>query len=182
MIRLFTAIDLPEPVLDSLGRLQTGVPGARWQTREQLHLTLRFIGEVDERDAAAIDEMLSAIHAPRFMLELKAVGEFGGRNPRALWAGVAQSEPLFLLQRKIESVLQRLGAPPDERKFTPHVTLARLRSTPPGAVMDFLADHGLYTSGPFEVRAFTLFSSHLSPNGSIYTPERVYPLRQENVR
>lgn len=179
MIRLFAAIDLPENVLNSLARLQTGVPGARWQTREQLHLTLRFIGEVDERDAAAIDEMLAGIEAPRFTLELKAVGQFGGKNPRALWAGVAPSEPLLFLQRKIESVLQRLGAPPDERKFIPHVTLARLRNTPPGAVMDFLTDHGLYASGPFEVRAFTLFSSHLSPNGSIYTPERLYPLRQE---
>ncbi|HVP85301.1 MAG TPA: RNA 2',3'-cyclic phosphodiesterase [Rhizomicrobium sp.] len=177
MIRLFVAIDLPDTVADSLARLQAGVPGARWQTREQLHLTLRFIGEVDQRDAASIDEMLASIDAPRFSLELKSVGEFGGKNPRALWAGVVTNESLSFLQRKIESVLQRLGLPPEERKYRPHITLARLRGTPPGAVMDFLADHGLYASGPFEARAFTLFSSHLSPNGSIYTPERVYPLR-----
>jgi len=177
MIRLFTAIDLPDPIAESLVRLQAGVPGARWQEREQLHLTLRFIGEVDQRDAASIDEMLSSIDAPHMTLELKSVGEFGGKNPRALWAGVVANEALSHLQRKIESLLQRLGLPAEERKFTPHVTLARLRGTPVGAVMDFITDHGLYASGPFEARGFTLFSSHLSPNGSIYTPERVYPLR-----
>jgi 2'-5' RNA ligase len=177
MIRLFVAIDLPDGVAESLVRLQAGVPGARWQTREQLHLTLRFIGEVDERDAASIDDMLASIGDPRFTVELKGVGEFGGNNPRALWAGVAANEALKHLQRKVETVLQRLGLPAEERKFTPHVTLARLRGTPRGAVMDYLTNHALYASGPFEARAFTLFSSHLSPNGSIYTPERVYPLR-----
>lgn len=177
MIRLFVGLDLPQPVVELLGRLQTGVPGARWQTREQLHLTLRFIGEVDGRDAASIDEMLLAIADLRFTLELKGVGEFGGKNPRALWASIAPNEALKHLQRKIETALQRLGLPPEERKYTPHVTLARLRGTPWGAVMDFLTDHALYASGLFEARAFTLFSSHLSPNGSIYTPERVYPLR-----
>jgi 2'-5' RNA ligase len=177
MIRLFVAIDLPDAVAQSLLRLQSGVPGARWQSREQLHLTLRFIGEVDGRDAASIDEMLSSIADPRFMVELKTVGEFGRKTPRALWAGVAPNDALLHLQRKIETAIQRLGLPPEERKYTPHVTLARLRGTPRGAVMDFLTDHALYASGPFEARAFTLFSSHLSPSGSIYTPERVYPLR-----
>lgn len=177
MIRLFVAIDIPETVTESLSHLESGVPGARWQTREQMHLTLRFIGEVGERDAASIDDALAAIREPRFTLELKTVGEFGGRNPRALWAGVVPNDALKHLQRKIETALQRLGLEAEERKYTPHVTLARLRGTPQGAVMDFLTDHALYASGPFEACAFTLFSSHLSSNGSIYTPERVYPLR-----
>jgi len=177
MIRLFVAIDLPDEVAEPLVLMQAGVPGARWQTREQMHLTLRFIGEVDERDAASIDEMLGSIADPHFSVQLKSVGEFGGKNPRALWAGVASNEALTHLQRKIERVMQQLGLPPEERKYTPHVTLARLRGTPQGAVMDYITDHALYASVPFEARAFTLFSSHLSPNGSIYTPERVYPLR-----
>ncbi|HTO42052.1 MAG TPA: RNA 2',3'-cyclic phosphodiesterase [Rhizomicrobium sp.] len=177
MTRLFVALDLPDEVRASLLRLQSGVPGARWQTREQLHLTLRFIGEADGRDAAAIDEMLATIGDARFSLELKTVGEFGGKTPRALWAGVAPNAGLKHLQRKIETAMQRLGLPAEERKYTPHVTLARLRGTPSGAVMDYITDHALYASGAFEVPAFTLFSSHLSPNGSIYTPERVYPLR-----
>ncbi|HTK80200.1 MAG TPA: RNA 2',3'-cyclic phosphodiesterase [Rhizomicrobium sp.] len=177
MIRLFVALALPDAVAQSLLAMQSGVPGARWMSREQLHLTLRFIGEVDERDANGIDEALASISASRFALELKGIGEFGGRNPRALWAGVAGDGALIHLQRKIESAMQRLGLPAEERKFTPHVTLARLRATPPARVMDFLHDHALYSSGPFEVNEFILYSSKTTPNGSIYVAEREYPLQ-----
>jgi 2'-5' RNA ligase len=176
MIRLFVALPLPEDVTDSLLALDQGVPGARWSTREQLHLTLRFIGEVDGRDASAIDETLAAISAPPFTLQLKGVGAFGGKNPRALWAGVAANEALIHLQRKIESTIQRLGFHAEERKYTPHVTLARLRATPASRVMDYLADHNLYASGAFDVREFALFSSRLTSNGSIYVVEREYML------
>lgn len=177
MIRLFVALALPESVAQGLLAMQFGVPGARWMNREQLHLTLRFIGEVDGRDAEAIDDALSAISAPRFTLELKGVGEFGGKSPRALWAGAAANEPLAHLQRKIETAIQRTGLPAEERKFTPHVTLARLRAVPAGRVMDFLHDHALYASGPFELREFVLFSSKTAPGGSLYVAERTYPLR-----
>jgi 2'-5' RNA ligase len=176
MIRLFVAIALPDGVARGLLALQSGVPGARWSTLEQLHLTLRFIGEVVERDANAVDEALAGISAPRFALQLKAVGAFGGKSPRALWAGIAPNDGLIHLQRKIESAIQRLGFPAEERKFTPHVTLARLRAAPAGRVMDYLADHALYASSPFEVQEFVLFSSRLTSNGSIYVPEREYPL------
>ena len=177
MIRLFVALALPDRVAESLLALQSGVPGARWMTREQLHLTLRFIGEVDERDANAIDEALQSISAPCFTLVLKGVGEFGGRNPRALWAGVSGDGALVHLQRKIESAIQRLGLPAEERKFTPHVTLARLRAASPGRVIDFLRDHALYASGSFEVDQFVLYSSTTTPNGSIYVAEREYGLQ-----
>jgi RNA 2',3'-cyclic 3'-phosphodiesterase len=177
VIRLFVALPLPEAVAESLLALQSGVPGARWSTREQLHLTLRFIGEVDGRDANAIDEALAAISAPGFTLELKGVGAFGGKNPRALWAGVAPNQALIHLQRKIESAVQRLGFPAEMRKYTPHVTLARLRATRAGRVMDYISDHALYASGEFEATEFALFSSRLTANGSIYVAEREYPLR-----
>ena len=176
MIRLFVALQLPEDVARGLTAIQSGVPGARWSTREQLHLTLRFIGEVDGLDANAINEMLAALSAPRFTVELKGVGAFGGKNPRALWAGVAANDALLHLQRKIESAIQRLGFAAEERKYTPHVTLARLRATPAGRVMDYLSDHGLYASGPFEVNQFALFSSRLTQNGSIYVAEQEYVL------
>ncbi|MFL6690315.1 MAG: RNA 2',3'-cyclic phosphodiesterase [Alphaproteobacteria bacterium] len=176
MIRLFVALALPDMVAQSLLTLQSGVPGARWSTREQLHLTLRFIGDVDERDAASIDESLASISTPRFTLELKAVGSFGGKSPRALWAGVKPNDALLHLQRKIESAIQRLGFPAAERKYTPHVTLGRLRATAAGRVMDYISDHALYASGPFQVREFALFSSRLTPNGSIYVAEREYAL------
>jgi RNA 2',3'-cyclic 3'-phosphodiesterase len=176
MMRLFVALTLPDVVADGLILLQGGIPGARWSTREQLHLTLRFIGEVDGRDAGAIDDALASIRAPRFTLELKGVGEFGGKNPRALWAGVRDGAPVEHLQRKVESAVQRVGLPPEERKFSPHVTLARLKGAPRERVITFLSAHALYASGPFEVNAFTLYSSTLTPNGSLYTPERLYRL------
>ncbi len=176
-MRLFVALALPDAVAQSLFLLQAGVPGARWMAREQLHLTLRFIGEVDGRDAAAIDDALATISAPRFHLGLKGVGAFGGKNPRALWAGVHDPKPVVHLQKKIETMLQRVGLAPEERKFTPHVTLARLKAPPPGKVMDFLSDHALFAAPPFEVNNFILYSSKPTPNGSIYLAERSYALR-----
>lgn len=176
-MRLFVALALPDLIAQQLAMLQAGVPGAHWQTREQLHLTLRFIGEVDGRDAAAADDALSLIEVPKFSLALKGVGEFGGKTPHALWAGVRDKEPVAFLQRKIETALQRAGLPPEQRKFVPHVTLARLRGSPRGRVMDFLTDHALYASAAFDVEAFILYSSVLTPNGSIYRAERAYRLR-----
>jgi 2'-5' RNA ligase len=175
-MRLFTALALPDEITRPLLLMQAGVPGARWQKREQLHLTLRFIGEVDGAEANAIDDALAAITAPSFALELKGVGSFGGKNPRDLWAGAAPNEALAHLNRKIESALQRIGLEPEARKFTPHVTLARLKNSPRGAVMDYLTDHALYASMPFAVTAFCLYSSKLTSDGSIYRVEKEYGL------
>lgn len=176
-MRLFVALALPEDVAATLALIQSGVPGARWAAREQMHLTLRFIGEVDGREAVSVDDALATISAPSFKLVLKTVGQFGGRNPSALWAGVEPNDALFHLERKIESALQRVGLAPETRKFTPHVTLARLKGTPRGRVIDYLTDHALFASPPFEVRGFILYSSQLTPNGSIYRAERAYQLR-----
>lgn len=176
MIRLFVAIDVPQSIRDRLVALQGGVPGARWSTSEQMHLTLRFIGEVNETVAHDIDDALTAIRAPSFDLELSGVGEFGGKNPRALWAGVKSNEALLHLQRKTETALQRIGLEPEQRKFSPHITLARLKAAPRDKVVQFLTHGSLFAAGPFPVTSFVLFSSHMTPNGSIYNPERVYRL------
>ena len=176
-MRLFTALALPDAVASSLLAIQSGVPGARWQTREQLHLTLRFIGEADGRDAIAIDDALATVSDPVFSIELKGVGSFGGKRPHSLWAGVAPNEALLHVQRKIESALQRIGLEADRRKYTPHVSLAKLKGTQHGHVVDFLTDHALYASGPFAVNGFILYSSLLTPNGSIYRAEKAYQLR-----
>jgi 2'-5' RNA ligase len=175
-MRLFVALSIPDIVAQGLLLTQGGVPGAHWQTREQLHLTLRFIGEVDGREANDIDEALASIASPRFSMALKGAGEFGGRKPHALWAGVSDRATLDHLNRKIETAMQRIGLPADPRKFTPHVTLARLRASPIDRVMVWLADHALLASPPFEVGEFKLYSSTLTPNGSVYVPESVYPL------
>jgi 2'-5' RNA ligase len=176
MIRLFVALHIPEKMRERLVALQGGVPGARWASEEQMHLTLRFIGEVDGNVAHDIDDALAGIRAPSFTLELAGVGEFGGKNPRALWAGVRPNEALLHLQKKVETALQRIGLPPESRKFSAHVTLARIKGAPQEKIVQFLTHHALFASEPFGIDDFVLFSSHLSHSGSIYHPERVYPL------
>jgi 2'-5' RNA ligase len=177
MIRLFVALSLPETVRRQTAMLQGGLPGARWSSDEQLHLTLRFIGEVDEGVARDIDDALSGIESPAFTLTLSGVGEFGGKNPRMLWAGVRPSEPLRHLQRKVETALQRLGLEAEGRKFSPHVTLARLRGAPLSKVREFLSAHALFGSLEFPVESFALYSSQLTSDGSIYRIENEYALR-----
>lgn len=176
MIRLFTAIELPEAIKTRLSFLQGGVPGARWSHKENLHLTLRFIGEVDGATANDIDDVLGGLKVPPFELTLKGAGEFGGREPHSLWIGVAPNEALHRLASKIESALQRMGLAAETRKYTPHVTIARLRDAPIAKVREYLSDHSLFDSGAFPVREFALYSSHPSSAGSLYRTERTYTL------
>ncbi len=178
MQRLFVALAIPDDVAQVMALIQSGVPGAHWQTREQLHLTLRFIGDVDGRDAAMIEDALAAIHAPAFTLEPHGVGAFGGKHPHALWAGVRPNEALLHLQRKVESALQRAGQPADGQKYTPHITPARLtRGAGTGRVVDWLTDHALFSAPAIAVSGFILYSSLLTSDGSIYRSERAYRLR-----
>ena len=183
-MRLFVALAIPDAVAASLMLVQGGVPGARWQGREQLHLTLAFIGEVDGRDAAAIDDALAGIRAPGFSLQLHGVGQFGeGKRSRshALWAGVRPNPALEHLQRKVDTAIRRVGMPQEAHKFTPHVTLARMRHPEPGKVVEWLTHHALYTSAEFAVPAFHLWSSKLTSDGSIYRIEQSYELEGMDV-
>ena len=180
-MRLFAALALPDRVAQSLMLIQGGVPGARWQHREQVHLTLRFIGEVDGRDAAMLDDALAGIKAPAFDLQLHAVGQFGGRQIHSLWAAVRKSEALEHLQRKVDTAIRRVGQPQDQHKFMPHVTLARLRHPEQDKVLEWLAHHALYTSAEFPVDAFCLYSSKLTSDGSIYRIEQDYPLESPPI-
>jgi len=176
-MRLFVALPIPDPVAGELMLWQGGVPGARWQAREQLHLTLRFIGEVDGRDFRAIDDALAAIDAPAFELQFHGVGQFGNKQPHTLWAGARKHELLDHLARKVDTSIRRVGQPPDSHKFTPHVTLARLKRPELDKVREWLVAHALSTSTEFDVDAFCLYSSKLTSDGSIYRVEREYPLR-----
>jgi len=177
MIRLFVAIPLPETVRMQLSMLQAGLPGARWIRPENLHLTLRFIGEVPEDLASDIDAALSGLRAPGFPVRLDGIGDFSrGRHPHSLWVGAVKAEPLMRLQGKIESALVRTGLRPEERKFMPHVTLARLKEVKRHRVEAWAAEHGAFQSTPFDADRFVLFSSFLSSDGAIYTPEREYRL------
>lgn len=177
MIRLFVAIDLPEAVKASLARLGGGVPGAKWVSIENLHLTMRFIGEVDEDAAGDIAAALDQIRAPAFDLTLSGVGQFASRRaPRVLWVGVEKNQSLVHLNAKVESTLVRCGIAPDGRRFSPHVTLARLRGASRPRINSFVATNAMFTAGPVPVDSFILFSSFLGRGGAIHRPEAVYPL------
>lgn len=176
-MRLFVALSLPDDLRASLGGLACGLPGARWVAPENLHLTLRFIGEVDGNEAEDIDAALSGIRFSRFTLTLAGVGDFGdGRRLRSVWVGVDPNEQLERLQAKVEQAVQRAGQRPEKRKFKPHVTLARFKSHPGDRLQSYFAQQSLFRARPFEVTDFTLFSSFLSHEGAIYSPEAVYPL------
>lgn len=178
MIRLFVALALPPRTIDALSSLCDGVPGARWLHEDQMHLTLRFIGEVDRSAFEDVVHGLGEVEADAFELALAGVGHYPPRGaPRVLWAGVRPNPALDLLQARIESALVRADIPPETRNFSAHVTLARLNHAPIERVQAFLAHHGLFAEAPFRVEAFHLYSSRLSRDGSVYSIEASYPLR-----
>jgi RNA 2',3'-cyclic 3'-phosphodiesterase len=174
MLRLFVGIGLPPDLKLRISLLCTGVPEARWVDAGNFHLTLRFIGEVDEGVASDIDAALLRLSAPRFSLTLAGVGQFG---TRMLWVGVEKNPALLQLQAKVESALQRAGVPPEGRRYTPHVTLARLRQPLGPRVPAFLAEHALFRAPSFDVDRISLIASYLTKNGAIYEDQADYPLR-----
>ena len=177
MIRLFAAVLAPAEIGEGLTRRQRDLAGARWRPPETLHITLRFFGEVAEPVASDIDSELSTISAEPFDLTLEGVGAFGeGRDLRAVWAGVAQSEPLRHLAGRCESAARRAGLKPEPRAFRPHVTLAYLKHSEPAKVAAWVQGHNLLKSPPFRVSWFGLFSSWRGPDGARYDLEREYPL------
>ena len=176
MLRLFVGVELPDPVKQALVLAQGGVEGARWQTAEQLHLTLRFIGNVDRRVAEDVRDALARVAFAPFQVALAGVGLFGKpRSPRALYAGVVDPQPLKALRDRIEQALVRSGLEPERRKYKPHVTLARFAGRRPGRLESYLASHAGLTAKPFTLTRFALFSSHLSHNGARYEVIDGYP-------
>ena len=181
-MRLFVALTLPEPVRERLATMENGLPGARWVPEDNLHLTLRFIGEVDGAVARDIDACLAEVAMPSFEASFDRLDTFGdGRSLRALWVGVEQpNEPLTRLQAKVEKAVVRAGLSPESRKFTPHVTLARFKRqngrVAPDKLQAYLSQHARLRIGPIPIERFTLYSSFLHREGSIYSAEADYPL------
>jgi len=176
MIRLFTGLEIPPDLAETLGMLHGGLPGARWIDAENYHLTLRFIGDIDDALAHEVALMLSQVRRPSFDLRLDGLTSFGGRKPRALVAAAEPNAPLMELQAEQERLLQRIGLEPEGRKFMPHVTLARLRESSSRQVADYLATRGYFRSRSFPVSRFVLFSSRASVGGGPYVVEQAYPL------
>lgn len=177
MLRIFAGFALPPAITGPLLALMGGIPGARWQSAEQLHLTLRFIGEVDRRMAEDVALALGQVSAAPITVALAGVGQFDSRGrPNAVWAGVRPPEALAALHRKIDQALVRCGLPREGRAYLPHVTLARMNA-PAGAADRFLERHAALTSPPFTFDRFVLFESRLGHGGASYDPIAYYPLR-----
>jgi RNA 2',3'-cyclic 3'-phosphodiesterase len=180
MLRLFSALELPDAVASRLMFLMRGVDGAKWRPRENLHVTLRFFGDVAESVADDIDAELASLaetHAP-FDVRLKAAGSFGGTDPHALWVGVEKSAALERLAADCERAARRAGLKPESRKFAPHVTVAYLRGASLENVQAFEARYGLFETEAFRVESFGLYSSFTRRDApSLYRLEAEYPLR-----
>ena len=176
MLRLFVGIEFPPELKARLSLLCTGVAGASWVDGGNLHLTLRFIGEIGEDLAADVDEALARVTARRFTLQLAGTGVFGGNRPHTLWIGVERDPPLLNLHDKIETALIRAGLAPEPRRFAPHVTLARLRDPVLDQLGGFLARHAQFRADPLPVEHFSLIASFPTKAGSIYEDQADYPL------
>lgn len=177
MPRLFTALEIPADIGFALSLKRGGLMGARWISPENYHITLRYIGDIDRRTADEIVDMLERYGAAEpFEVTIDHLGVFGGNKPRALYAGVTPSDALSRLQAAHERALQRIGLPPEGRKFVPHVTLARLRDTPPADLAVHIAQAGHFVPLRFVARQFVLYSSKDSIGGGPYVVEQDFPL------
>ncbi len=180
MMRLFIGLALPDDLATQLADLQGSPiratwPGARWVERRNLHLTLRFIGEVDEVTAGDIHDALALMAVPPLDLTVDGLGWFGQSRPTILWAGVDRNPVLMQLQAHIDRSMDRAGLPRDRRKFTPHITLAHMRDTPLPVVQHFIAAHSPLRLTPVMVDGVTLFRSHLGRHGAEYEALALYP-------
>ncbi|MBO6640219.1 MAG: RNA 2',3'-cyclic phosphodiesterase [Roseitalea sp.] len=179
MPRLFAALEIPHQAATHMSMLRGGLPGARWIDMENYHLTLRFIGDIEHHMADEIAHALERVHRRPFSLGLSGLGAFGGKKPHSLFAVPTASPDLIDLQAEIARICRRLGLAPDPRKFTPHVTLARLRNVSPQAVANYLSVRGGFFVPSFKVDHFTLMSSRDSVGGGPYIVEESYPLSRD---
>lgn len=180
MPRLFTGIEIPSVVAESLSIMRGGLPGARWIDPQNYHITLRFIGDIDDALARDIAGLLGRVRRDPFELHLDGLSSFGGRKPRAVVAAVKPLPQLMELQAEQERLLQRMGLEPEGRKYMPHVSLARLRDSSSHQVAEYLAARGHYRSMSFRVSRFVLFSSRSSVGGGPYVVEADYPLERSD--
>ena len=176
MPRLFTAVEIPAEIILSLSLLRGGLPGARWIDPENYHVTLRFIGDIDEPTADEVAGALAHVDRRSFELSLSGLGAFGTKKPHSIYAGVKASAALKELQGEHERIVQRIGLEPERRKFTPHVTVARLKGASSADVAAYLTLRGDFRTPSFRVGRFVLLSSRASKGGGPYVMEEAYPL------
>ncbi len=177
MIRLFTAIPLPLLVRSSLHAMGRSIQRARPVPEDQIHITLRFIGEVEGSRVHDIKMSLSSVQLSPFSLAVQGVGHFPPRGkPRVVWAGLNPVDQLCVLKKRIDSSLKHCGIPPEQRKYSPHVTLARLKNTPLKRVTEFLAGNSFLAFEELQICSFDLYSSKLTQKGAVHSLEQSYEL------
>ncbi|HEY7085560.1 MAG TPA: RNA 2',3'-cyclic phosphodiesterase [Hyphomicrobiaceae bacterium] len=176
MPRLFTAIEIPATIRQHLWLIRAPLAGARWIEPDNMHITLRFAGDMDGRTADDFAQALAGFVAKPLRITIAGAGAFGGREPRVLWAGVEGSEELKALYRANDRAARAAGLEPEERGFRPHVTLARLRGARQQAVAGFLSDNGALRHAPFLATRFVLLSARPGSGGGPYVVEAEYPL------
>ncbi|HRJ70028.1 MAG TPA: RNA 2',3'-cyclic phosphodiesterase [Beijerinckiaceae bacterium] len=175
MPRLFTGIEVPPDIAGTLAALRGGLPGARWSEPSDYHITLRFIGDVDRHTASEIAESLDELQVDPPEIRLTGLDTFGGARPHVVFAAIDNSRPLNELQGDHERLIRRAGLAPERRKYTPHVTLARLRSSSVLDVADFLSTRGGFRAMSFRPRRFVLYSAREKVGGGPYVVEAAYP-------
>ena len=175
MPRLFTAIEIPQPIRQRLSLIRAPFPGARWIAQEDMHVTLRFFGDIDGRTADEVADFLGGIRTRPFQMTIEDLGAFGGRDPHTLWAGVKRQDELDSLQYAHERAARAAGLAPETRAFKPHVTLARLRGVRERDVATFLQHNGGLRTEPFLVTRFVLLSARPGVGGPPYAIEAEYP-------
>src|SRR5580698_3789006 len=176
MPRLFTGLELPDAIVGQLALHRGGIAGARWLEPEDYHVTLRFVGDVDGGVARDIAETLGDIRRPRAPVRFEGLSWFGGDKPRAIVAKLKREPALMDLQAEHERRLRRIGVEPETRKYTPHVTLARLRGVSQASVASYLEARGALLADPFEADRFVLYSAREGSGGGPYVVETAYAL------
>jgi RNA 2',3'-cyclic 3'-phosphodiesterase len=179
MPRLFAGLELPAHISQILAFLRNGLSGARWIEASDYHVTLRFIGDISDRQANDIDSLLCDVARSPMTITLTGLDIFGGDKPHSLYASVEVTQPLITLQAELERIVRSCGMPPDKRRFQPHVTLARLRKTSPLDVADYLERRGYFPTQRFVAKRFVLYSARASVGGGPYKVETTYPLQQD---
>jgi 2'-5' RNA ligase len=174
-MRLFIAVTPPEEIRDLVVKTYSEIDRARWVRKEQLHITLRFLGELEEERAAVVREALRTIAAPKLTLALERAGTFG-HPAKVLWLGLAPEKEISALASEIERAVVQAGLTEADKPFAPHLTVARFKNSPPVKVRAWLERHRAFETPPFSIEEFTLYHSKLSSSGAEHSPLETYRL------
>ncbi|MDH5654753.1 MAG: RNA 2',3'-cyclic phosphodiesterase [Spirochaetia bacterium] len=180
-MRLFTAISIPVSIQEEIGNICYGIPNARWVKKEQLHITLCFIGEMEQHQLPSLTEVLSDVSFKSFNLNLKGIGQFlTAKDLNTIWLGVKDSDELTELQSRVSKKLKSIGINPDKKKYSPHVTLARIKKATGGRIREYMEEFSQFQTEIFPVHSFNLFSSSLYPGGPVHTLEKEFFFQSNN--